>query len=188
MNSILIASMFLPLAAGQPAPAGVRDRSEPVCVALEGVLKKNRNDITTADLETVTELKLPHIHIKSFKDHDFAGLKNLKSLHFFSLLHNQGRPQDPIAINGKVFANLTNLETLIMTEQLGQLPDDVFTGLKSLKTLDLSRGSLNRLPTSMLTLPAIETVYFDGRGMSKDDFERLKNNFGPKLKPRSDKK
>jgi hypothetical protein len=182
MNSILVAAMFLPLTAGQPATPSVRDRSEPVAVALEGVLKKSRGDITSADLEKVTDLKLPHIHIKWFKDGDFAGLTNLKRLHFFSLLHNQGRPQDPIAINGKVFAKLDKLETLIMTEQLGQLPDDVFTGLKSLKTLDLSRGSLNRLPKSMLTLPSIETVIFDGRGMSKEDYEILKSTLGDKLR------
>jgi Leucine-rich repeat (LRR) protein len=188
MNSILLAAMFVPLASGQPATISVSDRSEPVCVALEGALKKNRNDITSPDLEKVTELKLPHIHIKSFKEHDFAGLTNLKKLHFFSLLHNQGRPNDPIAIDGKVFANLSKLEELIMTEQLGQLPDDVFTGLKSLKTLDLSWGTLNRLPKSMLTLPNIETVYFDGRGMSKDDYETLKTSLGAKLKARREKK
>jgi|GEM_PF-5016839 len=162
----------------------VADRSKPVSVALEKSLNKTAANITAADLETVTELKLPHIHIKSFKDDDFAGLTKLKKLHFFSLLHNQGRPEDPIAINGKVFAKLPNLEELIMNEQLGLLPDDVFSGLSSLKILDLTGATLPRLPASMLTLPKIEVIYFDGRGMSKEDYGALKMKLGDKLKPK----
>jgi hypothetical protein len=54
-----------------------------VCVALENALKKNRAEINAADLEKITDLKLPHIPIKSFKDDDFAGLTKLKKLHFF---------------------------------------------------------------------------------------------------------
>ena len=188
MNSLLVTALFFTLTPGQPAAANVRDRSEPVCVALEMALKKNRAEINTADLGKVTELKLPHIHIKSFKEDDFAGMTNLKKLHFFSLLHNQGRVTDPIAISGKVFANLSSLEELIMTEQLGQLPDDVFSGLTSLKILDLSGSTLPRLPKSMLTLPKIETVYFDGRGMSKEDFDTLKTKLGSKHQTRREKK
>ena len=180
MTLILLAALLVPLPPGQPPVANVRDRSEPVCVALESVLNKKRTEITAADLERVTELKLPHIHIKSFKDHDFAGMTNLKKLHFFSLLHNEGRPIDPIAINGKVFAGLSSLEELIMREELGLLPDDVFSGLTSLRILDLTDGSLSRLPKSLLTLPRIETVYFDGDGMSQEDFNTLKNALGSK--------
>ena len=187
MRSILLAAFLAASALGQPSASKVRDRSEPVCVALEKVLKKNRAEITAADLGTVTELKLPHIHIKSFKDDDFAGLTNLKKLHFFSLLHNQGRPTDPVAINNNVFAELANLEELTMNEQLGLLPDEVFSGLESLKILDLSNATLPRLPKSMLTLPNIETVYFDGRGMSKEDFETLKSTLGSKHKLRRGK-
>jgi Leucine-rich repeat (LRR) protein len=129
-------------------------------------------------------LKLPHIHIKSFKEKDFAGLTNLKKLHFFSLLHNQGGPCDPVAIGPKVFAELPNLEELIMEEELGLLPDDVFSGLTSLRILDLSDATLNRLPRSLLTLPKIETVYFEGDGLSKEDFATLQKSLGSKLKPR----
>ena len=188
MNQLLVAAMLVSSVSGQPPAANVRDRSEPVCVALEKTLNKNRAEMNTADLEKVAELKLPHIHIKSFKDHDFAGLTNLKKLHFFSLLHNQGRPTDPIAIDGKVFADLSKLEELTMNEQLGLLPDDVFSGLTSLKILDLSNATLPRLPKSLLNLPKIETVYFDGRGMSKDDFETLKAKLGSKHKVRREKK
>ena len=34
----------------------------------------------------------------------------------------------------------------------------------------------------MLTLPKFEAVYYEGRGMSKDDFATLKTVLGDKLK------
>ena len=86
-------------------------------------------------------------------------------------------------LNGKVFKDLSRLEELRITQdQLGQLPDDVFAGLTSLKVLDLSYITLNRLPRSLLTLPRIESVYYQGRGMSKEDYATLKNRLGDKLK------
>ena len=187
MKMLLLSAAFLPLSFGQVAVADVSGRSEPVRVALETELKKRAPEITPADLENVTALKLPHIHIPTFKDNDFVGLTKLKKLHFYSLLHNRGRAEDPIAIGNKVFTPLANLEELIIMEQLGQLPDEVFAGLTSLKILDLSNSTLPRLPKSLLTLPKIEAVYFDGRGMSKDDYETLKNKLGDKLKAKRPK-
>jgi hypothetical protein len=187
MNTLLLSVVLFPYSFAPLPDAKVSDRSDPVRVALETFLKKPGAQITTADLRTVTELKLPHIHIKSFKENDFAGLTGLKKLHFFSLLHNQGRPSDPIAIGEKVFTELPNLEELIMNEQLGLLPDEVFSGLTSLRILDLTNSTLPRLPKSLLTLPKIETVYFDGRGMSKEDYETLKARLGSKLKARREK-
>jgi hypothetical protein len=34
----------------------------------------------------------------------------------------------------------------------------------------------------MLTLPKVEAIYFDGKGMSPDDYATLKKTFGDKLK------
>jgi hypothetical protein len=180
---VLFSVAFAPVP--EPKVAGVASRSEPICVALEQQLNKKAADITFDDLEKVTELKLPHIHpkAKAFKDDDFAGLMNLRKLEMYSLFHNNGRPEAPIALSGKVFKNLSKLEELRITQdQLGQLPDDVFAGLTSLKVLDLSWARLNRLPSSLLTLPKIEVVYFEGQGMSPEDFATLKNNLGDKLK------
>ena len=182
LQTLLFSLVLIPLAFGQAPAVKVCDRSKPVCVALEKKLKKKCAEITAADLASITELVLPHIHIKSFKDDDFAGLTKLKKLEFASLLHNQGRPKDPIAINGKVFAHLPNLEQLIMDEELGLLPDDVFAGLTSLKVLDISGSTLSRLPKSLLTLPRIEAVHYGGDGMSKEDFATLKKVLGAKLK------
>jgi hypothetical protein len=163
-------------------------RSETVTRALETALNKKAADITAADLARVTDLKLPHLHLQAFTDNDFAGLTNLKRLHFYSLFHRVNKKIDasPPPFTGKVFAKLSSLEDLIIADdQLGtQLPDDVFTGLTSLKVLELSNVHLPRLPRSMLTLPMIETVYYNGKGMSPDDYEMLKKAYGDKLKPR----
>ena len=162
----------------------VVDRSEPVRAALEKKLSKKADAITLADLETITELDLPHIHPKAraFKDDDFAGLTNLKKLKMYSLFHHR-KAQPGVAISGKVFKDLSKLEELaILDDELGQLPDDVFSGLTSLRVLDLSYITLDRLPNSLLTLPKIETVYCDEKGMSKEDFATLKKNLGDKLK------
>jgi hypothetical protein len=193
MNALMLSAVLLPFAAPLPPAANVpsvSDRSEPVSAALEKQLNKKAGEITAADLANVTELQLPHIHpkAKAFKDYDFAGLTNLKKLEMFSLFHNNGRPEAVIAISGKVFQDLAKLEELRMTsDQLGQLPDDVFSGLTSLRILDLTNITLPRLPKSLLTLPKIEAVYFDGRGMSKEDYETMKNTLGTKLKPKREK-
>jgi hypothetical protein len=166
----------------------VSNRSSTLINALEVCLKKKASEITAADLATVTDLKLPHIHIPAFKDDDFAGLTNLKRLHFYSLFHRVGPKKlnaSPPPIGSKVFAKLSSLEELILADdQLGtQLPDDVFAGLTSLKVLELSKVTLPKLPRSMLNLPNIEAVYYDGKGMSPDDYATLKKVLGDKLKP-----
>jgi len=43
---------------------------------------------------------------------------------------------------------------------------------------------VKRLPKSMLTLPRIEVVYFNGNGLSKEEFDTLKSTLGDKLKNR----
>lgn len=163
--------------------AGIEGRSEPVLKALEKQLKKKAKDITADDLAKVTELELPHLHIKKFKDDDFDGLKNLKKLKFHSLLHNGGTPKDPVTISNEVFGGMDLLEELTIEDELGLLPDEVFSGLRSLKVLNLSGSTLNRLPMTMLTLPSIEKVYYDGAGMTKEEYEKLKKTYGNKLSP-----
>ena len=188
MKTLLLALFLIACSTGPVRAQDVGDRSKTVCVALETALQKKPAEITAADLANLTELKLPHVHIRSFNDNDFAGMTKLKKLHFFSLFHNRGRPNDPVAINAKVFAKLSALEELIITDdQLGQLPDDVFAGLTSLKVLELTNVTLPRLPKSMLTLPKIEVIYFDGQGMSKEDYATLKEKLGDKLKSRREK-
>lgn len=160
----------------------VVNRSQAVRVALEKQLNKKAAEITLADLKQVTQLVLPHLHPKAkcFKDDDFSGLSNLKKLTMMSMFHNRGLAEAPIALSRKVFRHLGRLEQLSITrDQLGQLPDDVFADLSSLTVLDLSHVSLSRLPRSLLK---IETVHFEGRGMSKEDFETLKSNLGDRLK------
>jgi len=190
MRTLLLCLLVLAGPAGLVHAGDFGDRSKTVTAALEAQLKKKAADVTAADLETVTELNLPHIHIPAFCDHDFAGLPKLKRLHFYSLFHRRGdRDKAPPAIGPKVFAKLSGLEELVIEDdQLGTLPDDVFAGLTGLKVLELSNVTLPKLPKSMLELPKIEAVYYDGKGMSKDDYEKLKKALGDKLKAKREKK
>jgi hypothetical protein len=184
MRPLLLSSLLVALPAAVTFADDFGDRSKTVTVALEGQLKKPAAQITAADLAAVTELKLPHIHLPAFHDGDFAGLTGLKKLDFYSLFHkwNEKAPGH-VAISEKVFAKLSSLEELVIrSDQLGQLPDGVFAGLTSLKVLELSQVTLPCLPKSLLTLPKIEAVYFDGKGMSPEDYERLKKALGEKLK------
>jgi Leucine rich repeat len=189
MKTLLLALFALACSASPARAEDFGDRTKTVTTALETQLKKKSADITAADLATVTELKLPHIHIPCFKEGDFAGLTKMKKLHFYSLFHKGDESDKVAAFNGKVFAKLPDLEELIITwDQLGNLPDDVFAGLKSLKVLEMTGVSMTRLPKSLLTLPKIETIYYNGNGLSKEDYEALKKEYGDKLKPKREKK
>jgi hypothetical protein len=188
MKTLLFALFLIACFAGPVRAQDVGNRSKTVCTALETALQKKPADITPADLASLTELKLPHIHIPCFKDNDFDGLTKLKKLHFYSLFHKRGNANEVAAFGEKVFAKLPDLEELVIeADQLGNLPDDAFAGLTSLKVLELSNVTLLRLPKSMLTLPKIEVIYFDGKGMSKEDYATLKEKLGDKLKSKRGK-
>ncbi len=183
MKTLLLSLFALACSAGLVRGQDVGNRSKTVCTALETALQKKPAEITATDLASLTELKLPHIHIPCFKENDFDGMTKLKKLQFYSLFHKTGERNEIAAFNGKVFAKLSSLEELIITsDQLGNLPDDAFAELKSLKVLELTNITMTRLPKSLLTLPKIETIYYDGKGMSKDDYEALKKEYGDKLK------
>jgi Leucine-rich repeat (LRR) protein len=184
MKTLLLSFLLIVCSASLVRADDFGTRSKTVTIALEAKLKKKAPEITAADLAAVTELKLPHIHLPAFLDDDFAGLTGMKKLHFYSLFHKSA-DKTPAAMSDKVFAKLSNLEELVIADdQLGTLPDGVFTGLTSLKVLEFSNVTLLRLPKSMLTLPKIEAVYYDGNGMDKDDYETLKKTLGDKLKPK----
>jgi hypothetical protein len=188
MRTRLLSLLVLAGTAGLAHAGDFGDRSRTVTTALEARLKKKAADVTKEDLAGVTELNLPHVHIPKFEDGDFAGLTGLKKLHFYSLFHKKGTDKEPVAISGKVFAKLSGLEELVIeSDQLGLLPDDVFAGLTGLKVLELSNVTLKRLPKSMLELPKIEAVYYDGKGLSKEDYDKLKKALGDKLKARREK-
>jgi Leucine-rich repeat (LRR) protein len=186
----LLLSLFLLACSFAPVRADdLGDRSKTVRTALERALNKKAADITAADLAGLKELELPHIHIPNFKENDFAGLTKLKKLHFYSLFHKQGKANEVVAFDKKVLAKLSGLEELIIEDdELGLLPDDAFAGLTSLKVLELTGSTLSRLPKSMLELPKIEAIYYDGEGMNKEDYATLKKALGDKLKPRREKK
>lgn len=185
MKTLLLVLVAIAGSAGLMHADDFGNRSKTVTTALETQLKKKTSEITAADLASVTELKLPHLHLTAFHDDDFAGLTNLKKLYFTSLFHRIRTRVDmlPPPFTSKVFANLSSLEELTITsDQLGsQLPDDVFAGLTSLKVLKLENVVLQRLPSSMLKLPKIEAIYYDGKGLKPEEYETLKKALGDKL-------
>ena len=185
MKTLLLSLFVFGCSAGVSPAQDVGNRSKTVCTALETALQKKPAEISPTDLAGLTELKLPHIHIPCFKENDFDGLTKLKKLHFFSLFHKKATANEVAAFNEKVFAKLPDLEELVIeADQLGNLPDDAFAGLKSLKVLEMNNVRFARLPKSLLTLPKIEAIYYDGVGMSKEDYETLKKEYGDKLKPK----
>lgn len=190
MRTLLLSLFVLACFAGVGRTQDVPDRSKTVRTTLEHVLKKKAPDITAADLANLSELELEHIHIRSFTDNDFAGMTKLKKLYFESLFHKSGTKKGEIpAFTEKVFAKLPQLEELIIdSDELGDLPDDAFSGLKSLKVLELIDVNFERLPKSLLTLPKLEVIYCDGREMKKEHYEALKKAYGDKLKPRREPK
>jgi hypothetical protein len=159
-------------------------RSGTVTSALRMQLNKNPDQITAQDLASVTSLKLPHIHLDAFEEGDFSGLINLKRLEFFSLFHRAGKKDaGPPAFTHRVFSTLPKLEELVITsDQLGTLPDDVFGSLPSLRVLVLTNVTLPHLPSSILALPKLEEMVYDGKGMPKEEYELLKKTLGNKLK------
>ena len=189
MTRLLLSLSLIVCSVGMARGDDFGNRTKTVTTAIETQLKKKAPEITTADLATVTELKLPHIHLPFFNADDFAGLPKLKTLYFYSLFHKRGKADEVPAFTKNVFAKLPHLEELIIeSDQLGNLPDDAFSGLKSLKVLEMNNVRFDRLPKSLLTLPKIEVIYYDGKGMSKDDYEALKKEYGDKLKPKREKK
>jgi hypothetical protein len=183
MKPLLLSLVLVAAPAGLVRADDFGDRSKTVTTALEKKLQKKAADITAADLATVTELQLPHIHIPCFKDNDFAGLTKLKKLEFYSLFHKAGKANETAAFTRAVFAKLPDLEELIITDdELGNLPDDAFADLKSLKVLELYNVALPRLPKSLLNLPKIEAVYYDGEGTNKEHYAALKEKLGDKLR------
>jgi Leucine-rich repeat (LRR) protein len=180
----------LACSAGSVRALDPSERSKTVTTALEKTFDKKSDNITATDLAGITELELPHIHIKSFKDGDFAGMTKLKKLYFYSLFHKNEKKKDEVAAFTKgVFAKIPQLEELIIEDdELGTLPDDVFESLKSLKVLELSNTTFTKLPKSLLELPKIEAIYYGGEDTSEEHYEALKKKYGDKLKPKRDGK
>ena len=165
------------------AVADVCQRSGAVKNALVNKLQKNCDTINEADLLSISDLTLLHIHLRNFLEDDFVGLTNLRKLRFFSLFHKSGGETETKAFTAKVFKPLVQLEELSITsDNLGELDDDVFIELGSLRLLRLSGITLGRLPLSLLVMPKIESVIYTGDGLTDLEIKVLKHALGDKLK------
>ena len=97
------------------------------------------DQVTLAQLRTISELDLRSKGITALKPGDFAGLTNMVNLTFGN--------NRLVSLPDGVFDGLTNLEWLDLYENsLESLPDNVFDDLTNLERLDLDQNSLVSLP------------------------------------------
>jgi len=157
-------------------------RSRTLQQALSRHLGKPYPEIRSDELLSINKLLLPHIHIANFQDNDFEGLTNLESLEFFSLFHKFDE-SDGIAFQRNVFSPLANLKELIIDDELGTLPDDVFASLNSLRVLNLKFSEFTKLPQSIFELPQLEALHCLNASMPNEDLEKLKAVYGDRVKP-----
>lgn len=148
-------------------------RSTTVTKGLELATTKPYSDISEIDLLAIEVLHLPHVHIDSFLNVDFAGLTNVKDLSFHSVFHSvPGLPVD-------IFRSMPNLKKLSLdSNQFEELPQDVFAPLEGLKVLDLTYSAFGSetLPASIFRLPSIESIIT--RGLDRVHFQMLKDHYG----------
>ena len=177
-NVTVEVSIFLvsePLIEGDRDPAGVHAPEEGVHTPEEGVHTpefvsvcdrtpavsdailaavpsvNDCEDITAADLASITELRFGGGEMITLQVHDFRGLTGLQYLQ----LH------DTTNLPAGIFDELTALETLsLFNNSLRSLPSDIFDKLTALKELDLLYNRrLDSLPSAIFDkLTVLETL------------------------------
>ena len=122
--------------------AGICDRSEPVRLAIEAKLTKACDQITDADLATISSLNLSRQKIISLLPHDF---QNLNSLNLLDLSDNR-LEELPVDI----FRGLRSLKSLQLgSNLLGHLPSGLFEDLSSLLELHIGGSTISPNLTSI---------------------------------------
>ena len=167
----------IPYDNANPPPADVCCRTPQVRDEILNQLSSAYPDITCdqvtlAQLRTISELDLRSKGITALKPGDFAGLTNMVNL---TLGNNR-----LVSLPDGVFDGLTNLERLDLYENsLESLPDNVFDDLTNLEKLRLYRNSLVSLPDGVFDgLTNLERLDLDQNSLvSLPDgvFDRLTN-------------
>ena len=166
----------------------VCDRTPQVRDAIVAVLPNVNDceDVTAADLASITELNLGFENITALTANDFNGLTALKYLYLHE--NNLSRLPDSIfdglialeslylysnglsSLPDGIFDDLTELKYLNLWDNgLSSLPDGIFDDLTELKLLYLLFNNLNRLPAGIFDkLTALESLY-----LSRNELSRL---------------
>ena len=162
--------------AGNPAPAFSGHSADNLTAGVCGRTTQVRDvlvdkagvsgcaDVTTADLDAITELYLGSEGISSLKDGDFDGLTALESL---NLAENSlsDLPRD-------IFSELTALTRLNLADNEFSTLPGVFSYLSELELLDLNANQLSDLPSGVFSaLTGLTTLW-----LAKNEFTTLPSN------------
>ena len=89
---------------------------------------------------------------------------------------NKGKPEDvptAIGLQSLVATNRAGLVRVILRGDKGAIPAEAFSGLDSIKMIDLSERGTKEVPEEVLALKGIKEFYFVRNGMEKmPDFSR----------------
>lgn len=156
---------FLALGPAIPANAqttvSICDRTEAV---RDTILTKSGatscGSVTSAQLASISRLRLHNSGMTSLKSGDFDGLSGLSRLELY------GNELD--SLPSDVFSGLSSLSVLQMSyNSLDALPPDVFSGLTSLVELNVSHNELTALPSDVFSgLSSLLFLYLDGNDIA----------------------
>lgn len=201
MKKIIFLSVFF---FGAYSQAGICGWSNEVYNAIKNQLavSKTCENITDADLATITELNLGKHYDNNnppgvyYDENSFPNLKNLKKLTFWDNF---------TTLSGAVFKNLPSLQELdfswvtelrgletvtsnglskvqklnLSSANLSVAPVVFFEGMPELRELNLSYNKFDSVPTEAISkLTKLETLYFDGNPVNElksDSFLGLTN-------------
>ncbi|MBI2519232.1 MAG: leucine-rich repeat protein [Bdellovibrio sp.] len=181
----------------QKQTEGICDRTDQVQQELTIKLNRPCNQVSDADLLTITKLDLSSKGIKKLRSGDFKGLSNLETLtlennklkklpegvfgglsklYFLSIGHNKIRSLDE-----KTFSGLNQLNTLFLAEmKLKKIPTRLFSALNHLENLNLRFNRLSKFSSGdLLGLPSLKRLFLEYNSLKKLPADFLKNS--PKL-------
>ena len=175
-----------------PAQANICDRTPQVLLAILDSLNSSNGDndypicseVTTDDLNRVTELDLVSVGLSTLKDSDFANLSSLQYLYFrnnslssldvdifddlanLRRLHLEGNALTSLDVD--IFDDLTNLRRLYLDfNSLDSLDADIFDGLTNLRHLSLANNNLNSLAVDIFNDSSnLQRLYLDNNRLS----------------------
>ncbi len=119
------------------------DRSEPIKVVLQNLLKKSCDTITESDLLTLKRLDVSRRKIQVYHPDDFTGLGNLEILN----IRSNPAPELPEGL----LRDLTHLKTLVIIGAgLSKFPEDFLDSNPDVENLHLFRLKATSVPAAVI--------------------------------------
>ncbi len=155
------------------ATVSVCDRTPQIRDLLTQTLQKTCDDITDADLLTVTAIRVPKANITELRVGDFSGLSRVETLN----LKRNLLTSLPIG----VFAELTDLRVLVLLgNKLEVLPNDFTVGNNKLEKIHIFQNSFKTLSARVINnlklLPVLNVLEL-GQELDQRTQNQLGNAF-----------